>query len=87
MEFVVLYFYGLKNFFSDRTHQTRVDTSLSDVPQLLSGVVQGSGIGPLMFLLYINELIDILKSHGINVKVFADDVKLYLKIISDVNFV
>jgi len=77
----------LKNFFSDRTHQTRVDTSLSDVAQLLSGVVQGSGIGPLMFLLYINELIDIIKSHGINVKVFADDVKLYLKIISDVNFV
>jgi len=50
-------------------------------------VVQGSGIGPLMFLLYISELIDILESHGINVKVFADDVKLYLKIISDFNFV
>ena len=77
----------LKNFFADRTHQTRVDTSLSDVAQLLSGVVQGSGIGPIMFLLYINELIDILESHGINVKVFANDVKLYLKIISDVNFV
>jgi len=42
-----------------------------------------------MFLLYINELIGILESHGINVKVhvFADDVKLYLKIISDVNVV
>jgi len=40
-----------------------------------------------MFLLYINELTDILESHGINVKVFANDVKLYLKIISDVNFV
>jgi len=49
-------------------------------------VVQGSGIGPLIFLLYINELTDILESHGINVKAFANDVKLYL-IISDVNFV
>ena len=49
-------------------------------------MVQGSGIGPLIFLLYINELTDILESHGINVKAFANDVKLYL-IISDVNFV
>jgi len=45
-------------------------------------VVEGIGIGPLMFLLYINELIDISESHGINVKVFAVDVK----IVSDVNF-
>ena len=66
----------LKNFFSDRTLQTKVDASLSDVAQLLSGVVQGSGIGPLMFLIYINELINILENHGIKVKVFADDVKL-----------
>jgi len=53
--------------------------SLSDVVNLLSGVVQGSGVGPLTFLIYINELINILDNHGITVKVFADDVKLYLE--------
>jgi len=37
----------IKNFFSCRTHQTKVGTALSDAA---SGVVQGSGIGPLMFL-------------------------------------
>ena len=58
---------------------------MSDVALLLSGVVQGSGIGPLMFLLYINELIGILESHGITVKVFADDVKMYLRILSDID--
>ena len=75
----------LKNFFSMRTHQTRVEFSLSDIAQLLSGVVQGSGIGPLMFLLYINELIGILERHGITVKVFADDVKMYLRVVNDID--
>ena len=60
---------------------TKVDLSLSDVAFLVSGVVQSSGIGPLMFLVYINELISILEQHGIKVKVFADDVKMYFKII------
>jgi len=52
----------LKKFYSMRTHQTRVEFSLSDIAQLLSGVVQGSGIVPPIFLLYISELIAILES-------------------------
>ena len=91
--FTRLYNYGirgtvllwLKIFFSMRTHQTRVEFSVSDIAQLLSGVVQGSGIGPLMFLLYINELIGILEGHGITVKVFADDVKIYLRVVNDID--
>ena len=59
--------------------------SLSDVVNLLSGVVQGSGVGPLTFLIYINELINILDNHGITIKVFADDVKVYLEITNDVD--
>ena len=57
-----------------RTHQIKIETVLSDLAVLLSGVVQGSGIGPLMFLVYINELIHILEEFNINVKLFADDV-------------
>jgi len=57
---------------------------VSDVVLLTSGVVQGSGIGPLMFLVYINELIYILEQYNIKVKLFANDVKLYLKIVNDV---
>ena len=75
----------LKQFFTGRTHQTKIETALSDLAVLLSGVVQGSGIGPLMFLVYINELIYILEEFNINVKLFADDVKMYMKIINDTN--
>ena len=73
----------IKNFLSNRTQQTRVDATLSDVVSLISGFVQGSGIGPVLFLTYINELASILESFGVHVKLFADDVKLYLQITND----
>ena len=55
-------------------HCTKVGTAMSDAVLLTSSVVQGSGIGPLMFLMYINELIYILEKYNIKVKLFADDV-------------
>jgi len=62
-----------------------VDTHLSDSAWLISGVVQGSGIGPLLFLIYINELTTILEKYGIKVKLFADDVKLYVQIVNNID--
>ena len=40
-----------------------------------------SGIGPLLFLIYINDLINHLEKIGICLKLFADDVKVYVKIV------
>ena len=57
--------------------------SLSAVIELLSGVVQGSGIGPVLFLSYINEMAEMLERAGVTVKLFADDVKLYMEIVND----
>jgi len=45
----------LKNFLSGRTHQTQVGRSLSEIANLFSGVVQGSGVGPVMFVIYVRE--------------------------------
>jgi len=38
-----------------------------------------------MFLLYINELTGILEGHGIAVKVFAADVKMYLRVVNAID--
>jgi len=70
------------NLFANRTFQTRINDLLSAVRNLLSGVTQGSTIGPLMFLIYVNDLIELLNTYDITVKFFADDVKLYVKVSS-----
>ena len=75
----------IQNFLSDRTQTTRVGNCISAAVDLLSGTIQGSGIGPLLFITYINELADILAAYNVTVKLFADDVKLYAEISTDVN--
>ena len=38
-------------FLDSRTHQTKVNNNLSYIADLISGIVQGSGIGPVYFLI------------------------------------
>ena len=65
------------------THKTRVEYALSSSAQLVSGVVQGSGIGPLMFLIFINKLAEVFDRAGVKVRLFADDVKVYVQIVGN----
>jgi len=75
----------IKNFLSSRSEVTRVDSELSDACPLTSGIVQGSGLGPLLFVIYIDELAHVLSEYGVKIKFFADDLKIYAEISSDVD--
>ena len=47
---------------------------------MLNGAVQGSGIGPVAFIIFIDGLIKLLEEYGIKCKVFADDIKVYISV-------
>ena len=71
--------------FTNRLFCTRIDDLLSSLVKLISGVIQGSIIGPLMFLIYINDLATLLSRYSVKVKLFADHVKLYVRVVSNAN--
>jgi len=63
----------IKDFLVGRTFRVSVQGEFSTLKDILSGIPQGSVLGPLLFILFINDLPDCLKS---SVKIFADDLKL-----------
>ena len=60
-----------------RFQRVVVDGHTSNSCPVLSGIPQGSVLGPCLFLIYINDMPDTLKS---NVHLFADDTMVYLTI-------
>ena len=64
----------IKNYLCFRTMTVVVDGASSDAAPVISGVPQGTVLGPLLFLCYINDLPDSVSSQ---VRLFADDCVLY----------
>jgi ribonuclease P/MRP protein subunit RPP40 len=65
----------LRSFLENRLQRVRVGNSFSEWKRVRSGVPQGSVLGPLLFILYINDMPEVLQSSC--VKMYADDAKLY----------
>ena len=67
----------INSWLSGRTQQVVLDGQASDPVPVLSGVPQGSVLGPVLFLIFINDLLDNIRS---SVRLFADDCVLYRNI-------
>ena len=69
----------VESFLGGRTQQVMLNGTLSKPAPVLSGVPQGTVLGPLLFLIYINDL-PLYVSPGTEVRLFADDSAVYRKI-------
>jgi hypothetical protein len=69
----------LSDFLVGRRQRVRVNGAFSPWTTVTSGIPQGSVLGPVMFIMYINDLPMAVNS---NMYLFADDTKLFREIIS-----
>ena len=64
----------IKTWLCGRKQRVRVHDSYSEWVEVISSVPQGSVLGPLLFLIYINDLNNVVSSQ---MSLFADDTKLF----------
>jgi hypothetical protein len=69
----------IREFLLGRTHRVRVGGHLSEEVRVTSGVPQGSVLGPLLFLAYMNDISMNIES---TIRLFADDCVIYRTIIN-----
>ena len=67
----------VRSYLTERIQRVVVGGKSSPPLPVLSGVPQGSVLGPLFFLIYINEASNLPFSCGTHLNVFADDMLLY----------
>ena len=71
-------------FLFDRKQRVRVRDSFSDTLSVTSGVPQGSVLGPVFFMLYINDLPLVVSQ--CYVRIYADDTRLFRRVSDDNDF-
>ena len=69
----------IEAFLVGRSQEVLVNGVRSKSAPVISGIPQGSVLGPLLFVVYINDILDDIKSSG---PMFADDTKIFRTITS-----
>ena len=70
----------IEKWLTHRKQRVIVDGDISNWKPVLSGVPQGSVLGPILFLIYIKDLEDDISSKVLK---FADDTKEFRKVTND----
>ncbi len=71
----------ISNYLCDRKQCVQISGSRSSMRNVTSGVPQGSILGPLFFVLFINDMFSCV-SEGTNIMLYADDTKIWRRIAS-----
>jgi len=64
----------IKSFLTDRIQKVSINGAESTLCEVSSGIPQGSVLGPLLFVIYINDLPEVVESEAF---LFADDTKIF----------
>ena len=65
------------SYLTGRTQYVRTATSRSISLAVLFGVPQGSVLGTILFLLYVADLLQLVKCHGLHPHCYADNTQIY----------
>ena len=73
----------ISSFLSERYQRVTIDNVSSDFVAVTSGVPQGTVLGPILFIIYMNDVAENIKHSTI--RLFADDIILYKEIMSEID--
>ena len=74
----------IESYLTGRTEEVKINQAIApDVP-LISGVPQGLHLGPVLFMIFINDVSNY--SMYMLFLIFADDIKMFYKVVTDIDF-
>jgi hypothetical protein len=74
----------IRDFLCNRRQRVKINGKFSSWHKVFSGIPQGSVLGPLLFVIYINDLVEECEGYA-DIFLFADDAKLFkhIKTVAD----
>jgi hypothetical protein len=68
----------LKSYIEDQYHFVKLSRHCSETVRCISGVPQGSVLGPLIFTAYVSPIGEVISGYGVDHHQYADDTQLFL---------